>query len=105
MIDADTLTVLQRHEQLDRALEGTGLTRRQSDEKIALLVPKRNIETWIHYLRKEQVNEEQIYRKLEKPGECKPFVKELAEAPPNTPLVVEAPPALKMAIDEMQIIV
>jgi hypothetical protein len=105
MLDADTFAVSQRHRQLDRALEDAGLPRRQHDEKIALLVPKRNIETWIYYLRGEQVDEDSLYRKLDKPSDCIPDIKRLVNALATGDLITNAPSALKMAIDEMRRIV
>lgn len=35
-------------------------------ETIAIFVYKRNIETWIHYLERKIVNEEDTYAKLDK---------------------------------------
>lgn len=50
-IDADpTHTVAERHAQLAAALKDAGVELRGSDEPIAELVPKRNIETWIYAL-------------------------------------------------------
>lgn len=50
-IDADpTHTVAQRHQQLADALAMAGLAPRKAGDRIAELVPKRNIETWIHAL-------------------------------------------------------
>ncbi|MEW5986644.1 MAG: hypothetical protein AB1791_08430 [Chloroflexota bacterium] len=48
--DADTLTVAQRRMQLSNALAESNQMDRRSDEQIAIYVPRRNIETWIHYL-------------------------------------------------------
>jgi len=47
LIDADRMTVTDRLHQLDTALEEDSQPRRQEDERIAIFVPKRNIETWI----------------------------------------------------------
>jgi hypothetical protein len=57
LIDADpSSTVQQRLSQLDKALEADGQAKRQPDEQIAIFVPKRNIETWIHYLKGVTMN-------------------------------------------------
>ncbi|GAB4153180.1 MAG: hypothetical protein Tsb009_29480 [Planctomycetaceae bacterium] len=62
-IDADTTDVTNRSRQLDKELEQAGLTIRQEQEHILLVIPKRNIETWIHYLLgHKNVNEETSYR-------------------------------------------
>src|ERR1017187_1702602 len=45
--DADNLTVSARAYGLDAALAGAGFPRRQSEEKICLIIPKWNIETWL----------------------------------------------------------
>jgi len=88
VIDADKSTVADRIKQLDSVLE----EKRDRKEKIAIFVPKRNIETWIHYLQSEEpVDETVAYSKLANQGECKPFVEKLAEQcvrglPPEAPL-------------------
>jgi len=46
-IDADTETVLHHHQQLAGCLTGANQNDRTPKESIVLLVPKRNIETWI----------------------------------------------------------
>ncbi len=50
VIDADKYSVKQRLDSLDSALEEYSQPKRQPQEKIAIFVPKRNIETWISYL-------------------------------------------------------
>lgn len=49
-VDADTLSVDQRHEQLAERLKGAHLPPRTNDEPVVELVPRRNIETWLHAL-------------------------------------------------------
>ena len=61
IIDSDTGEVHQRHRQFQQALEQTGMDRRANDEKIAHLIPKRNIETWILCLNGRMVDEESDY--------------------------------------------
>jgi hypothetical protein len=74
VIDADTLTVAERIRQLEMTLQ----EKRHREEKIAIFVPKRNIETWIHYLQSgEPIDEIVAYSKLANQGECKPFVEKL----------------------------
>jgi nitrogen regulatory protein PII len=76
VIDADTFTVTERIRQLEMTLQ----EKRQSKENITIFVPKRNIETWIHYLQSgESIDEIVAYRKLLNQGECKPFVEKLAD--------------------------
>jgi len=76
VIDADRNTVAERIRQLDTVLE----EKRHRKEKIAIFVPKRNIETWIYYLQSgEPIDEIVAYSKLANQGECKPFVEKLAD--------------------------
>jgi len=102
VIDADTQTVEQRLVQLDSALEVDSQQRRQPEEKIAVFVPKRNIETWIHYLKGQTVDEETVYPRLSRERECKPYVQKLARDICASGLAEDAPPSLHTACDELQ---
>ena len=62
IIDADTRTVEQIHDRLKERLQKADIEQRQADERITVLVPKRNIETWIVYLLGSTVNEETNYK-------------------------------------------
>jgi len=100
MIDADMRSVADRLDELDASLTNSELDRRRPNERIGVFVPKRNIETWIHYLMGELVDEITAYSKLEKQSECKPRVIELAQKC-NQPLDQEAPPSLHAACTEL----
>ncbi len=63
MIDADINTVQDRLIQLDQALKDNGKPALDRSERIARLIPKRNIETWILNLNGGSVNEETDYKK------------------------------------------
>lgn len=102
IIDADTYSVQQRLKQLDSALEDNGQAKRQSHEKIAIFVPKRNIETWIHYLMGKDVNEDSAYSKFSAhESRCKPLVKKLAEEICPVGLPQDAPSSLQTACKEL----
>ncbi len=102
LIDADVMSVDARLGQLKNELAGNSLPGRQPDEKIGIVVPKRNIETWIHYLMGKTVNEDDVYSKLEKEGACKPRVAELAgNCREHRPLPEDAPGSLKAACGEL----
>ncbi|MCW5965803.1 MAG: hypothetical protein KIT83_17320 [Bryobacterales bacterium] len=58
-IDADTLTVDERHRQLEESLSKAGLAKRDPEERISVLVPRRSIETWIRVLCGEGCREDQ----------------------------------------------
>ncbi|MBU0736406.1 MAG: hypothetical protein KKG10_19915 [Proteobacteria bacterium] len=64
------------------------------------IVLQRNIETWIHYLNGEQVNEDTTYSKLDRERGCKPAVDKLVELCTSTGLAEDAPSALLLACDE-----
>lgn len=56
-IDADSGTVEQRHQQLAEALNAAGESARKPEERIAIAVPRRNIETWLYGLSGVAVDE------------------------------------------------
>jgi len=56
LIDADTDSVARRHRQLD------DIAKREPGEAVAILVPKRNIETWLLLLCGQDVVEETDYK-------------------------------------------
>ena len=57
-------------------LEGSAM--RRPDERIALLFPRRNIETWIHFLNDNEVDESNRYPKLQRESDCHGVVDHLA---------------------------
>ncbi|MCU0226695.1 MAG: hypothetical protein MUF01_03580 [Bryobacterales bacterium] len=61
-LDADTLTVEDRHRQLEESLAKAGLAKRDPDERISVLVPRRNIETWILALSGKVCREDESYK-------------------------------------------
>jgi hypothetical protein len=64
VVDADTVTVQHRLKQLDQALRDSGKeTVDPGRERIARLVPKRNVETWILCLNGHEVDEERNCKK------------------------------------------
>jgi hypothetical protein len=62
-LDADIQTVERVHAELDERLEAEAQQTRSGDEKIALLVPKRNVETWVVHLVDGPVDEVQDYKR------------------------------------------
>ncbi|WP_233787188.1 hypothetical protein [Dulcicalothrix desertica] len=103
LIDADTSTPQERLDWLARTLADDEQQNRQPDEAIAIFVPKRNIETWIHYLQGESVNEEDTYSKFpNNEANCKPSVENLAEQCRSQNILKEAPPSLQLACGELQ---
>ena len=102
LIDADKKTVEERLKQLDNALVENSHASRQPNEAIAVFVPKRNIETWIHYLEGENIDEETEYTKSKKQSDCKPYIEQLVNQCSQGNLDENAPPSLKAACGELQ---
>ena len=100
MIDADTNDVQDRINEFERACNLVQIAFRSADEAVAIAVPKRNIETWIHFLSGESVNEDDDYPKLNKERGCKPAVDRLVHLCRSTGLTSNAPQALVMACEE-----
>lgn len=63
VVDADTDTTSRRTTQLAAALEAADLPPRKPGEPIAVLIPKRHVETWIRALLGKEVDEEANYTK------------------------------------------
>ncbi|MCF2149654.1 hypothetical protein IQ276_025125 [Desmonostoc muscorum LEGE 12446] len=101
LIDADKKTVEERLKQLDDALREDSQQIRQPQEAIAIFIPKRNIETWIHYLQGETVDEETEYSKFTNESACKPSVENLLNQCYQG-LDENAPPSLQAACGELQ---
>lgn len=102
MMDADDCTVEHRKRQHDETLDAAGLDRRASEEKIAVLVPRRNIETWIHHLLGEPVTEDQECRRFR--GEertCAPAAEEFARRCPHQ-MRQDDLPSLRDGCEELQ---
>ena len=101
VIDADTLTVQDRLRQLDEALQWSSQRGRQVDERIGLFAPKRNIETWIHYLKGTSIDEDTAYPKLQCESDCKPLVEDLVRRCAKG-LESHAPDSLQQACPELK---
>lgn len=61
MVDADTKSVAQRKDQLLVAVPNQNLESLGPDKHILFVIPKRNIETWVHFLQKNVIDEEADY--------------------------------------------
>lgn len=79
LIDADTGPVVLRHQQLDN------LERRATGEAVAILVPRRNIETWLFFFSGEEVEEETNYKVRQLPKRAEAIAAEQFEAGVNRP--------------------
>ena len=61
-VDADKKSPEERAQELDQKLEEAKLEKRKADEAIVLVIPKRNIETWIMYFGGTKVDETTDYK-------------------------------------------
>lgn len=100
IIDADTKEIPDRINEFKGQCESMQIPFRASDEAVGFVVPKRNIETWIHYLNGEQVNEKDDYPKLDQERGCKLAVNNLVGLCKSTGIKSDAPPSLAAACEE-----
>jgi hypothetical protein len=102
VIDADTGSVQDRIDELSSECSTRQIPFRTAEEAIAIAAPRRNIETWIHYLRGNAVDEQTRYGKLKNPSDCRDAVDTLLEQCRGTGLKADAPPSLAAACSEYQ---
>ena len=74
VIDADASSVDDRLRQLEQSLAHDGQPGRGDAERIGLLAPKRNVETWVFRLLGNEANEEDDYKKHVSPSDVKESV-------------------------------
>ena len=101
MIDADSKDIQDRIKEFEDTYKSRHVPFRHNGEAVAIVVPRRNIETWIHYLSEKSMNEvseKDDYPKLDKERSCKPAVNHLVEQCKSTWLNPNAPPALKRLV-------
>ena len=100
VIDADTRSLQQRENQFREECTANHVEFRRGDEAVAIGVPQRNIETWIHYLNGTNVDETTEYPKLERQRDCKPATDTLVRMCKTNGLPRNAPTALGAACSE-----
>jgi hypothetical protein len=105
MIDADTGSIDDRRQQLDRALRDAGETPRSPAEPILNLIPKRNVETWILCLNSKPVDEVTDYRR--DAGADAQSIKQAAQilfdwTRPNAALPAHCVPSLRDCLPEFR---
>jgi hypothetical protein len=91
-IDADDKKTSERIVQLNTACSDAGIKPNTANDNVAFVIPKRNIETWIHYLNGKKVDETTPYPKFkDNEASCQPAVEKLHElcqqkiTPPDFP--------------------
>ena len=68
--DADAYSTAARRAQLDVACDEKQVPKRNDGDPVLVIVPRRNIETWLTYLGGTKVDENTPYRKLKREGDC-----------------------------------
>jgi hypothetical protein len=84
--------VAERIQTFKKACEESEISFRQDNERVVFVIPKRNIETWLAYLRGQPVNEASVYPKYESESHCKEQVTKLDEMCRVQALEPEPPP-------------
>ncbi|MFA7243063.1 MAG: hypothetical protein WC091_23390 [Sulfuricellaceae bacterium] len=92
--DADTLTVKERINTLTMECKNRSIPEQAPDEHVVMVAPKRNIETWLAYLRGAAVNEDDNYPRYSYESECRNDVKTLDQMCLDRALRSPAPPSL-----------
>ena len=100
LIDGDGGTVQERIQQLDKECRKANVQTRRDEERVAVFVPSRNIETWLTFLDGEKVDETTSYTKLKREKECQRHVDALSKMCDQGALSEPAPPSLVAACDE-----
>lgn len=100
IIDADALSIKERLGQLEKLLVEDGQTGRGETERIAVLSPKRNIETWIFHLLRNAVDEEAGYKNRVSSSDLKPSVAAFAKICPSKTTEISVP-SLRHACGEL----
>jgi len=101
LIDGDHHGVAARLHQLDQACRDAGVAERTDEERVAIIVPTWNIETWLAYLDGEQVREDRSeYPRLPRERDCQGHVEALVRMCKVGQLREPAPPSLEAACGE-----
>ena len=101
MIDGDSAGVGGRTQQFDQACRDHRIEPRKDSERILILVPTWNIETWLSWLTGREVEEtRKDDPKLANPSDCDPGVKVLVTMCRSGELRHPAPPSLAAACAE-----
>lgn len=102
MTDADNMSADQRKETLRRKCLDEGVEWRRAGEALLVFIPRRNIETWLAYLRGEPVDETAAYQKYAAESDCRDQVALLAGWCQRGALREPAPASLVAACEEWQ---
>ena len=99
VVDADVREVNDRLRNFDAACDQNDIDPKQNAERVLFVVPKRNIETWLAYLRGETVDEATVYPRYGCESECRPDVDKLDQMCKAGELTGDPPPSLQRCCD------
>jgi hypothetical protein len=105
VIDADTQPEGGRERQLAERLRIAGEPARGRKERISLWVPRRQMETWVYFLKHGKADEQTDYKRLhavrdeDRQPEAQKFARMLATRQPLPPGVVRS---MRKAVDEFE---
>ena len=101
MVDGDRDGIGARLYQLGQACRDAGVAERTEEERVAIIIPSWNIETWLAYLEGEQVGEDRPnYPRLVRERDCQTHVEVLVRMCRAGELREPAPPSLEAACGE-----
>ncbi|MDD2260873.1 MAG: hypothetical protein PHW20_01270 [Clostridia bacterium] len=100
IVDGDNHGVRGRIKQFDNKCIELEFPVRDPKDQVAIIVPTRNIETWISYLEGKQVDETSSYPKLHFESDCQAAVDTLLRYCKRSGLPSEAPGSLQAACAE-----
>lgn len=99
--DADAHSTETRRAQLDAACDEKDTPQREDRDPVLVIVPKRNIETWLAYLGGSEVDEDTTYPRLGRERDCAAQAAALYRMCHEAQRLDEgAPPSLQEACDE-----
>lgn len=99
--DADGESTETRRAQLEAECERQGVPRRSDDDRVVVIVPRRNIETWLAYIAGSNVNEHDPYPRLKRKRDCAGHARRLFTMCHEAQRLREpVPPSLQEACDE-----
>jgi hypothetical protein len=102
LTDADVMSVGERTATFEKKCREEGIPWRVSHEPVMLIIPRRNIETWLAYLRGENIDEAIEYPKYAAESDCREEVRALDEMCKRKSLRQPAPPSLDAACLELK---
>ena len=99
--DADIQSTAVRRAQLDAACDDSETPKRDAGDPVLVIVPRRNIETWLEYLGGTTVDENTTYRKLKRESDYATQADNLYRMCHEAQRLDEgAPPSLREACEE-----